>query len=155
MEKNLDWLNKNWNKKTTKQVISKDMSDYDNDGDYSDRGDRGDRGNRRSGGRSGGHRGGGHRGGGYRGGGRSGGNSGGYGGGHGGSRGGYGGHGGRSRFGGYGGHHGGQRQPREMHKATCAECQKECEVPFKPTGERPVYCKECFAKHRPPREDRY
>ncbi|MCK4582582.1 DNA-directed RNA polymerase, partial [Candidatus Bathyarchaeota archaeon] len=23
--------------------------------------------------------------------------------------------------------------------------------PFKPTEGRPVYCQECFAKHRPPR----
>lgn len=38
--------------------------------------------------------------------------------------------------------------PREMHKATCAECQKECEVPFKPTEGRPVYCKDCFQKHK-------
>jgi len=38
--------------------------------------------------------------------------------------------------------------PREMHKATCAECKKECEVPFKPSGGRPVYCKECFAKRK-------
>lgn len=38
--------------------------------------------------------------------------------------------------------------PREMHKATCAECGKECEVPFKPSGERPVYCKDCFRKKR-------
>ncbi|HDS59798.1 MAG TPA: DNA-directed RNA polymerase [Thermoplasmatales archaeon] len=43
------------------------------------------------------------------------------------------------------------RPPREMHKATCADCGKECEVPFKPTEGRPVYCKECFSKHRPPR----
>jgi len=35
-----------------------------------------------------------------------------------------------------------------MHRATCADCQKECELPFKPTGDRPVYCKECFAKRR-------
>ncbi len=40
------------------------------------------------------------------------------------------------------------RGPREMHKATCAECNKECEVPFKPTGDKPVYCRECFQKHR-------
>ncbi|MBL7084576.1 MAG: hypothetical protein ISS43_00520 [Candidatus Omnitrophica bacterium] len=40
------------------------------------------------------------------------------------------------------------RGPREMHKATCAECKKECEVPFKPSGDRPVYCKECFSKRR-------
>ena len=39
-------------------------------------------------------------------------------------------------------------QPREMHKATCAECHKECEVPFKPSGDRPVYCKECFSKRK-------
>ena len=39
--------------------------------------------------------------------------------------------------------------PREMHKATCDECKKECEVPFKPTEGKPVYCKECFAKRKP------
>ncbi len=40
------------------------------------------------------------------------------------------------------------RGPREMHKAVCAECKKECEVPFKPSGDRPVYCRECFSKRR-------
>jgi CxxC-x17-CxxC domain-containing protein len=35
---------------------------------------------------------------------------------------------------------------REMHKTTCSECGKECEVPFKPTDGRPVYCRECYAK---------
>lgn len=43
------------------------------------------------------------------------------------------------------------RGPREMHKAVCADCKAECEVPFKPSGEKPVYCKDCFAKHKPPR----
>jgi CxxC-x17-CxxC domain-containing protein len=38
--------------------------------------------------------------------------------------------------------------PREMHKATCAGCKKECEVPFKPTAGRDVFCKECYAKKR-------
>ncbi|MFH1445286.1 MAG: CxxC-x17-CxxC domain-containing protein [Nanoarchaeota archaeon] len=38
--------------------------------------------------------------------------------------------------------------PREMHKATCSECGKECEVPFKPVEGRPVFCRECFAKKR-------
>jgi CxxC-x17-CxxC domain-containing protein len=53
------------------------------------------------------------------------------------------------RGGGYGGGGGGGfGGPREMHKATCADCQKECEVPFKPSGDRPVYCKECFAKRK-------
>jgi CxxC-x17-CxxC domain-containing protein len=41
--------------------------------------------------------------------------------------------------------------PREMHKVTCAECGKETEVPFKPDGSRPVYCKDCYQKHRPKR----
>ena len=31
-----------------------------------------------------------------------------------------------------------------MHRATCAECGSSCEVPFKPTGEKPVYCSACF-----------
>ncbi|MCC7575038.1 DNA-directed RNA polymerase [Candidatus Woesearchaeota archaeon] len=41
--------------------------------------------------------------------------------------------------------------PREMHKAVCAGCQAECEVPFKPSGDRPVYCRDCFAKNKPTR----
>ena len=38
--------------------------------------------------------------------------------------------------------------PREMHKAICADCGQECEVPFKPTEGKPVYCRECYPKHR-------
>ena len=41
--------------------------------------------------------------------------------------------------------------PREMHKATCADCKQETEVPFKPSGDRPVYCRECYQNHRPKR----
>ncbi len=33
---------------------------------------------------------------------------------------------------------------QEMHKATCEECGKDCEVPFRPNGSRPVYCSSCF-----------
>ncbi|MCK4481899.1 DNA-directed RNA polymerase [Candidatus Bathyarchaeota archaeon] len=40
---------------------------------------------------------------------------------------------------------------REMHKAVCADCGQECEVPFKPDPSRPVYCRECWQKRRPPR----
>ncbi len=43
---------------------------------------------------------------------------------------------------------GGFGGPREMHKATCADCGKECEVPFKPKADRPVYCRDCFSKHK-------
>ncbi len=34
----------------------------------------------------------------------------------------------------------------EMTKVICSSCGKECEVPFKPTSSKPVYCAECFAK---------
>lgn len=37
---------------------------------------------------------------------------------------------------------------RTMTKVICAECGIECEVPFKPSSDRPVYCKECFAKRK-------
>jgi len=37
---------------------------------------------------------------------------------------------------------------RILYQAVCADCRKNCEVPFKPTGERPVYCKECFAQRK-------
>ncbi len=43
------------------------------------------------------------------------------------------------------------KDEREMHKATCSDCGKECEVPFKPDEDRPVYCRDCFQKHRKPR----
>jgi CxxC-x17-CxxC domain-containing protein len=42
-------------------------------------------------------------------------------------------------------------EPREMHKAVCSECKKECQVPFKPTEGKPVFCKECYAKKNPRR----
>ena len=43
---------------------------------------------------------------------------------------------------------GGFRGPREMHKATCSDCGKETEVPFKPTEGKPVYCKDCYMKRK-------
>jgi CxxC-x17-CxxC domain-containing protein len=44
-----------------------------------------------------------------------------------------------------------------MHPATCADCGNQCEVPFKPTGEKPVFCSNCFegggrVQSRPSRE---
>lgn len=41
----------------------------------------------------------------------------------------------------FGGNRGGDRP---MTKTTCSSCGKECEVPFKPTGSKPVYCNDCF-----------
>ena len=37
---------------------------------------------------------------------------------------------------------------RPMYKAICADCHMECEVPFKPSADRPVYCKKCFAARK-------
>ncbi|MFA4991305.1 MAG: CxxC-x17-CxxC domain-containing protein [Candidatus Omnitrophota bacterium] len=37
---------------------------------------------------------------------------------------------------------------RSFTRVICSDCGKECEVPFKPSGDRPVYCKECFAKRK-------
>ena len=43
---------------------------------------------------------------------------------------------------------GGNRDKKSLQKydAICNNCGKECQLPFKPTGERPVYCRECFAE---------
>ncbi len=47
---------------------------------------------------------------------------------------------------GYGGGGGGGR--REFTDVVCAECGKPAQVPFKPRGDRPVYCSDCFGKQR-------
>lgn len=42
---------------------------------------------------------------------------------------------------------GGDREaPRQMHEAVCSDCGKTCQIPFRPSGDRPVYCSDCFAK---------
>lgn len=39
----------------------------------------------------------------------------------------------------------------QMFEAICANCGKKCEVPFRPNGQKPVYCRDCFGKQdRPP-----
>ena len=47
---------------------------------------------------------------------------------------------------GFGGGRGGGRP--DMHSAKCSECGNACEVPFRPTGEKPVYCSDCFRRRR-------
>lgn len=42
---------------------------------------------------------------------------------------------------------------RESHEIVCAECGKRTTVPFKPFGNRPVYCRDCYRAKKPP-EDR-
>jgi CxxC-x17-CxxC domain-containing protein len=41
--------------------------------------------------------------------------------------------------------------PRQMFSATCAQCGKDTQVPFKPTNGKPVYCSDCYRKIRPGR----
>ena len=33
---------------------------------------------------------------------------------------------------------------REMYEAVCANCGQIAYVPFRPSGDRPVYCKDCY-----------
>jgi CxxC-x17-CxxC domain-containing protein len=73
--------------------------------------------------------------------GTNGGGGGGYGAGGGYSSGG----GGYGDSGGYGGR---DRGPREMFTATCSNCGKDAEVPFRPTSGKPVYCSDCFRSVR-------
>src|SRR3984893_14981002 len=51
--------------------------------------------------------------------------------------------GGYGSYGGGGGG-GGSRGPREMFTATCSSCGQEAQVPFQPSGDKPVYCSACF-----------
>ena len=50
----------------------------------------------------------------------------------------------RSSFGGFGAYN----PNRQMYPAVCAECGKDCEVPFEPRGDKPVYCSGCYSKIR-------
>jgi CxxC-x17-CxxC domain-containing protein len=49
--------------------------------------------------------------------------------------------------GGYGGGGGGGGR-KEMFSVVCSECGKPAQVPFKPRGDRPVFCSDCFAQRR-------
>ena len=50
--------------------------------------------------------------------------------------------------GGRGGFGGGRdsRGPVTMHQAICSKCGKPCEVPFRPSGDKPVFCNDCFVR---------
>ena len=39
---------------------------------------------------------------------------------------------------------GNPRPSRIMHDVICSNCGKLTQVPFVPTGSRPVYCQDCF-----------
>ncbi len=36
------------------------------------------------------------------------------------------------------------RPQREMFPAVCSACGKSTTVPFQPTGDKPVYCRDCY-----------
>lgn len=38
--------------------------------------------------------------------------------------------------------------PRQFYPVTCSNCGVQTEVPFRPRGDRPVYCSDCFARQR-------
>lgn len=40
------------------------------------------------------------------------------------------------------------RPARQMYPAVCAACGVETEVPFQPTGDKPVYCRDCYQAAR-------
>src|SRR5512142_1654241 len=50
--------------------------------------------------------------------------------------------------GGYSSGGGYERREREMFPAVCASCGKDTMVPFQPSGDRPVYCSDCFSAQR-------
>lgn len=60
----------------------------------------------------------------------------------------------RGGRGGFGGGRDRDRGPRQSFKAVCDECGKDCDLPFKPSSDKPVYCSDCFSKHREDRPKR-
>ncbi|UCC91614.1 MAG: zinc-binding protein [Candidatus Aenigmatarchaeota archaeon] len=42
---------------------------------------------------------------------------------------------------------------RALYTVKCSDCGKDAEVPFKPSGDRPVYCRDCYQKHRTRRRE--
>jgi len=44
---------------------------------------------------------------------------------------------------------GGAGGNRPSFEAVCAECGTNTTVPFKPRGDRPVYCRTCYTAHAP------
>jgi len=59
---------------------------------------------------------------------------------------------GQDNGGGRGNRFGGERRekPRfrdkQMYDAVCDKCGKDCQVPFRPTGDKPIFCNNCFGK---------
>jgi len=71
------------------------------------------------------------------------------------------GRGGNRNFGGdrggnrsFGGGRDRDRSDVQMYTAVCSDCNKSCEVPFKPSSDKPVFCNDCFKNKRVSRDSR-
>ncbi len=42
----------------------------------------------------------------------------------------------------------GQRRERTMYDVVCSECGANTQVPFQPSEDRPVYCRDCFESRK-------
>ncbi len=40
------------------------------------------------------------------------------------------------------------QQGRQLYDVKCSECGKDTQVPFKPSGDRPVYCRDCYMQKK-------
>lgn len=40
----------------------------------------------------------------------------------------------------------GEGAPAQRYPATCSNCGKETDVPFRPVSGKPIYCRDCFTK---------
>lgn len=43
------------------------------------------------------------------------------------------------------------KSEKKMHLINCDKCGDSCEVPFKPIGNKPTYCSNCYRKEETPR----
>jgi len=50
-----------------------------------------------------------------------------------------------------GGFRGRDSSDRQMFQATCDKCKRDCEVPFRPTQGKPIFCSNCFDRNTDPR----
>lgn len=49
----------------------------------------------------------------------------------------------------------GSSGPAQMFQTTCDKCRMNCEVPFRPTNGRPIFCSNCFESNRNSDSERF
>lgn len=42
--------------------------------------------------------------------------------------------------------------PEPVYRAVCSKCGAECDVPFQPHADKPIYCDKCWSTHKPRRK---